>query len=222
MLAHTETNERMAACFLRREATPDSRQLMELDLVRRVRSGNQEAFREMVERYQGKVFSIIHRILRNHQDAEDTAQVVFTKVYFALKDFDSRCSLFSWICKIAINECYTHLRKRRVRMAFEGQTPETEAFSGESRFGPSRQPSADITLAARDLLNKLLARVPEDDRMLLVLKEVEGHSIGELSEMTGAGESAIKTRLFRARQKLIEVAGRLSRRPVVEAARQPR
>jgi RNA polymerase sigma-70 factor, ECF subfamily len=222
MLAQTHTNDRMATCFLRTEPAPDPRQAMEFDMVRRVRSGDQAAFREMVERYQGKVFSIIHRILRNHQDAEDTAQLVFTKVYFAVKDFDSRCSLFSWICKIAINECYTHLRKRRVRMAFEGQTPETEAFSGESRFGPSSQPSADTVLAARDLLSKLLARVPEDDRMLLVLKEVEGHSIGELSAMIGASESAIKTRLFRARQKLLDAAERLSRRPGVEAACQPR
>src|SRR6058998_1682744 len=137
MVAQPETNERMATCFLRTQPAHDSRPAMEFELVRRVRSGDQAAFREMVERYQGKVFSIIHRILRNHQDAEDTAQVVFTKVYFAMKDFDSRCSLLSWICKIAINECYTHLRKRRVRMAFEAQTPETEAFSGESRFGAS-------------------------------------------------------------------------------------
>ena len=66
-------------------------------------------------------------------------------------------------------------------------------------------------------MTKLLARVPEDGRRLLILNEVEGHSIGELSEMTGASEAAIKTRLFRARQKLIEVAGRLAIRPAMEA-----
>ena len=217
MTAQTETNKTMAMCFVEVQPSLDARRSMEFDLVRRIRCGDQAAFREIVDRYQGKVFSIIHRILRNRQDAEDTAQVVFTKVYFALKDFDSRCSLMSWICRIAINECYTHLRKRRVRIAFESQTPETETFAGESRFGASPEPAADATLAARDFLHKLLARVPEDDRMLLVLKEVEGHSIGELSEMTGASEAAIKTRLFRARQKLVEVAGRLSFRPAMGA-----
>ena len=70
----------------------------------------------------------------------------------------------------------------------------------------------DTTTAARDYLNKLLARVGEEDRLLLVLKEVEGHSIAELAEMTGASQSAIKTKMFRARQKLLEAAGRLSQR----------
>jgi RNA polymerase sigma-70 factor (ECF subfamily) len=204
----------MTVCFPQARPSPDSRREFECELVSRVRSGNQDAFRELVEQYQAKVFSIIYRILRNRQDAEDTAQVVFFKVYFALKDFDSRCLLLSWICKIAINECYTHLRRRRVRMAFEERTLEMEPIVA------SRQPSADSTTAHRDLLNKLLARVPEDDRMLLVLKEMEGHSIAELSQMTGASENAIKVRLFRARQKLIQVAESLSQRPAPAVAHQ--
>ena len=197
MLAQSET-----VCF-----PLDSRREFENELVSRVRSGNQEAFRELVAHHQGKVFSIIYRILRNRQDAEDTAQLVFTKVYFALRDFDNRCLLLSWICKIAINECYSHLRRRRVRMAFEERALDVEPIvaSGER--------SADTTTTDRDYLNKLLACIPEDDRTLLVLKEMEGHSIGELSEMIGASESAIKLRLFRARRKLVQAAELLSQRP---------
>jgi len=59
----------------------------------------------------------------------------------------------------------------------------------------------------------MLAKVPADDRWLLVMKEVEGHSVGELMEMTGASESSIKTKLFRARQKLLQIAEQLSQRP---------
>ena len=214
MLAQMDTNERMTGYFPQAERSLDSRREFEREVVLRIRSGNQEAFRELVECYQGKVYSIIYRILRNRQDAEDTAQVVFFKVYFALKDFDSRCLLLSWICKIAINECYTHLRRRRVRMAFEERTLEIDPIVA------SPQRSADTTTADRDLLNKLLARVPEDDRTLLVLKEMEGHSISELSEMTGASASAVKLRLFRARKKLIQAAELLSQRPVIETAQQ--
>jgi len=188
------------------------RQGLELELVRRVQSGDQTAYRELVERHQAKVFSVIHRLLRNRQDTEDTAQIAFTKAYFAIQNFDCRCSFLSWISRIAINECYTHLRKRRVRIAFEPEAG--EASDRESRFGASTGAGADTALAARDLLHKLLANLPEDDRWLLIMKEVEGHSVAELMEMTGASESSVKTRMFRARQKLLAVARELSHRPV--------
>src|SRR5215212_6642239 len=88
-------------------ATPHS---ADSDLVRRVQSGDQSAFRDLVERHQNKIFAIVYRILHNYQDAEDIAQLVFTKTYFAIKSFDCRCSVLSWMCRIAVNECYSHLR----------------------------------------------------------------------------------------------------------------
>ena len=217
MLARTQTSDGMTMSLFSAESP---RQRLELELVRRVQSGDQTAFREIVERHQAKVFSVIYRLLRNRQDTEDTAQIVFTKAYFAIKSFDCRCSLLSWICRIAINECYTHLRKRRVRIAFEPGA-DGEEFERESRFGASPLPGADTTTVARDLLHKMLARVPEDDRWLLIMKEVEGHSVGELMEMTGASESSIKTKLFRARQKLVQVAEQLSHRPLEPLGSQP-
>jgi len=217
MLTSAQTNESIVIAFFPAEVQPNERQKADLELVRRVKSGDQAAFRDLVERHQSKVFSVAHRILRNRQDAEDIAQMVFTKVYFALKRFDCRCSLPSWICKIAINECYSHLRKQRVRAALSDR-PGSELIEGENRFGASPETGADTTMAARDLLNKILAKVPEDDRWLLIMKEVEGHSVAELAGMTGAGESAIKTKLFRARQKLIQAAAQLSLRPQAERA----
>jgi len=202
----------MTACYPQTEFRHRIDWSSDLEVVRRVQAGDDAAFRLLVERYQAKIFSVIHRILRNRQDTEDVAQVTFTKVYFAIEGFDRRCSLFSWICKIAINECYSLLRRRRVRRAYE-DVPSDPEIAGESRFGASPEPGADSTTAARDLVNKLLARLPEEDRLLLVLKEVEGHSVGELARMTGATESAVKTKLFRARRKLMEVAERLGRRP---------
>ncbi len=191
---------------------------VQAEFVRRIQSGDQAAFRELVEQHQAKIYSVIYRILRNREDSEDVAQLVFTKVYFAIKNFDGRCTLLTWIYKIAVNECYSHLRKQRARMAREVDAPEFEVSAAEGWSDASRQPAADTTMAARDFLNKLLSRVPEEERLLLVMKEVEGHSIGELAAMTGASESAIKTKLFRARQKLVEVAGRLSQRTVLAAA----
>jgi RNA polymerase sigma-70 factor, ECF subfamily len=81
--------------------------------------------------------------------------------------------------------------------------------------GPAmdRKPAVDKTLAQRDYITKLLSRLPEEDRRLLMLKEVEGHSVEELAEMTGLNENTIKVKLFRARQKLVKAAQRLAPAP---------
>jgi len=204
----TNQMDAVAASFIPQAQAPqDARRLAEMALVRRVKSGDQAAFRDLMERYQAKVHSIVYGILHNREDAEDIAQQVFTKVYFAIKDFDGRCLLLTWICRIAINECYSSLRKRRVKLVQEIDGPEHAG----------NQPPVDRRLADRDYLNKLLARIPADDRALLIFKEVEGHSIGELAQMTGMTDSAIKIKLFRARHKLVEAASRLSR-PMASAA----
>src|SRR5260370_14709905 len=105
-----------ASCIPQQQEPQDARRLAEMALVRRVKSGDQAAFRDLMERYQAKVHSIVYAIMHNREDAEDIAQQVFTKVYFAIKDFDGRCLLLTWICRIAINECYSSLRKRRVQI----------------------------------------------------------------------------------------------------------
>ncbi len=187
----------------------------EAALVRRAQEGDEMAFREIVERYQSKVFSIIYGILRNHNDAEDIAQQVFTKVYFSIRNFDFRSSLLTWIYKITVNECYDYLRKKKVRkLVYESDFTEEDALRMENSE-PARDPRqpVDVTLAQRDLALKLLSRLPEEERTLLLLKEVEGHSVEELAEMTGINENTIKVKLFRARQKLLKIAQRLTRSP---------
>lgn len=191
----------------------DHRNSDEAALVRRVQAKDEMAFREVVERYQAKVFSIIYGILRNHNDAEDIAQQVFAKIYFSIKNFDFRSSLLTWIYKITVNECYDYLRKKRVRkLVYESDFSEEDSLRMENSDSAAEQgPPVDIRLAQRDLVVKLLDKLSEDDRTLLLLKEVEGHSVEELSNMTGMNENTIKVKLFRARQKLVKVAQRLNR-----------
>ena len=187
----------------------------ECALVRRVQNGDEMAFRDLVERYQSKVFSIIYGILRNHNDAEDIAQQVFAKVYFSIRNFDFRSSLLTWIYKITVNECYDYLRKKKVRkLVYESDFSEDDAVMMENS-GAAVDPGMPIdeVLAQRDLAVKLLEKISEEDRSLLLLKEVEGHSVEELAGMTGMNENTIKVKLFRARQKLVKAAQRLGRFP---------
>lgn len=185
-------------------------------LVRRAQSGDEAAFRDIVEKYQSKVFSIIHGIVRHRNDVEDIAQQVFAKVYFSLRNFDFRSSLITWIYKITVNECFDYLRKKKVRkLVYDSDMSEDESRRVEnSEPALDRAPRTDAVLASRDYVVKLLDRVSDEEKQLLMLKEVEGYSVEELSGMLNMNENTIKVKLFRARQKLVKAAGRLDRLPV--------
>ncbi len=193
----------------------DYKNTEEAALVKRAQAGDEMAFREIVERYQSKVFSIIYGILRNRNDAEDIAQQVFHEglllhpelrlpqfaAHLDLQDHRQR------VLRLPAQEegAQAGLRKRLQR---RGRVPD-----GELRARQGSGPPVDVTLAQRDLALKLLAKVSEEERQLLLLKEVEGHSVEELAEMTGMNENTIKVKLFRARQKLLKAAQRLTRTP---------
>jgi RNA polymerase sigma-70 factor (ECF subfamily) len=191
----------------------DHKTSQEAQLIRRVQAGDEMAFREIVERYQSKIFSIIYGILRNHNDAEDIAQQVFTKVYFSVGNFDFRSSLLTWVYKITVNECYDYLRKKRVRkLVYESDFSQEDTQRMEaSEPAVDQAPAVDERLANRELALKLLSKVSAEDRSLILLKEVEGHSVEELAGMTGLNENTIKVKLFRTRQKLLKAAQRLGK-----------
>jgi len=197
----------------RTKARVSRRNTQEAALIQRVQAGDEIAFRDLVERYQAKVFSIIYGILRNRNDAEDIAQQVFAKVYFSIPKFDFRSSLLTWIYKITVNECYDYLRKRRVRkLVYESDFSEDDVRTMENAQQPvEKVRPVDATLAQRDLIMKLLTKISEDDRTLLLLKEVEGHSVEELAEMTGMNQNTIKVKLFRARRKLVKASAVLTK-----------
>ena len=197
----------------RTRARVDHKTSQEAMLVRRVQAGDEMAFREIVERYQSKIFSIIYGILRNHNDAEDIAQQVFTKVYFSVGNFDFRSSLLTWVYKITVNECYDYLRKKRVRkLVYESDFSQEDTQRMEaSEPAVDQSPAVDERLANREFALKLLSKVSAEDRSLILLKEVEGHSVEELAGMTGLNENTIKVKLFRTRQKLLKAAQRLGK-----------
>jgi RNA polymerase sigma-70 factor, ECF subfamily len=177
----------------------------ERELVRNCQKGDPDAFRLLVERYQGRVFSIAHTLVRSRADVEDVAQQVFTKVYLRISSFDSRAALITWIYRITINECYNLLRKNKPsRWLRACEMTEAEAHQMEST--PSVEPGPERRAEMSEIISYLLGRVSAEERLLLYLKEVEGFSIQDLSEMFDTNENTVKVKLFRARQRLAEVA----------------
>ncbi len=177
----------------------------ETALVRNCQSGDPEAFRMLVERYQSRVFSIAHTLVRERADVEDIAQQVFTKVYLRIRDFDFRAALITWMYRITVNECYNHLRKNRPsRWLRSADMTEDEARRMENTRSTAPAPDRQAELA--QTVSLLLGRVSSEERLLLVMKEVEGYSVQDLSEMFACNENTIKVKLFRARRKLASLA----------------
>lgn len=186
----------------------------EVELVRRSQAGEWEAFEQLLRRYQTRVFSVIHRLLRGPEDVEDVAQQAFAKAYFSLRRFDFRSAFGTWLYRIVVNESYDWLRKRRVRrLVYEAdlsddQLQHLEQIAQEEHAEPSPSRKAE----ASDLVERLLARLSPQDRLLLILKEVEGFSVEEIGEITNLNPNTVKVRMFRARERLLKAFERMRTR----------
>lgn len=175
-------------------------------LVRRCQGGEAGAFEELVRRFQPRVFAVIRGILRNSNDVDDIAQQVFTKVYFALNRFNFQSAVGTWIYKISVNECYDHLRRQKSRKTtLLADLTEDEAARVENLdvLGQAGVAGLGREVEMRELAEKLLQRVSPEDRVLLVLKEVEGYGVAEVAAILGMNENTVKVRLFRARQSML-------------------
>jgi RNA polymerase sigma-70 factor (ECF subfamily) len=183
-------------------ATPDR------ELVRRAQGEDKEAFEELIRRHQQRVFAVASGILRRREDVEDIAQQVFVKAYFSLKRFDQRAAFSTWLYKITVNECWDLLRKKKVRpLVYESDLSEEQARQ-VTTSAEKVNPGLDIRekIEARENIERLLEGLDERDRLMLILKEVEGYSIEEIAEVLSLNSNTVKVRLFRARRKVVSQA----------------
>ncbi len=178
------------------------------ELVRRAQTGDREAFEELVRRNQHRVFAVAGGILRRREDVEDIAQQVFVKAYFSLKRFDQRAAFSTWLHKITVNECWDLLRKKKVRpLLYESDLSEEQAqqFGGAEKLQSRAQDISD-KLEAQQRVDRLLQGLDPRDRMMLILKEVEGFAIEEIAEILNLNANTVKVRLFRARRRIVSQA----------------
>src|SRR5579862_9267464 len=179
----------------------------ERDLVRLAQSGTEAAFEELIRRHQQRVLALVGSILRRREDVEDVAQQVFLKVFISLKRFDLRSAFSTWLYKITVNECWDYLRKKKVRpLVYEADLSEEQVSRLDGIVSADRPPEGpNVRLETREALERLLEALPEQDRQLLVLKEMEGFSVQELAEILSLNVNTVKVRLFRARGRIMDV-----------------
>lgn len=177
------------------------------DLVRRAQGGDKEAFEELIRRHQQRVFAVANGILRKREDVEDIAQQVFVKVHFSLKRFDQRAAFTTWLYKITVNECWDLLRKRKVRpLVYESDLSEDQAHQYAAAGEASLAPDASERIETRQQVERLFEKIDERDRVMLMLKEVQGFTVEEIAEMLGLNTNTVKVRLFRARRRIVSLA----------------
>ena len=180
------------------------------ELAALARGGDESAFEELFRRHRRRVALIAARFFRRREQIEEVVQESFTKAFFALAEFGGGrdASFAAWLARIAFNVSYDELRrqKRRPEGALEELTEEESAtLAGRLRGGGA---DAEGRAVSRDLAAKLLARLSPEDRLVLVLLEVEGLSVAEIAGLMNWTGSKVKVRAHRARAHLRRVLER--------------
>jgi RNA polymerase sigma-70 factor (ECF subfamily) len=171
-------------------------QTEEAVLIEAAKSGDQEAFRQIVERYQGAVYNLAYRMLGDPEEAEDAAQEIFVRLYRQLGRYDPERKFSTWTLAIATNYCIDQLRRRRMQLVpLENIIPWARARDA----GPEGEA---LSRESRDEVQRLLKQLPEKYRAPLVLRYWEDLSCAEIAEILGVPEGTIKTQIHRARKQL--------------------
>lgn len=165
-------------------------------LIDRARDGDEPAFRELVERYQGAIFNLAYRMLGDAEEAEDAAQEIFLRVYRQLARYDDSRKFSTWILAIATNFCIDQLRKRRLRLV------PLEQIVPWARAREASPESQTLEREASDEMQGYLKRLNEKYRAVLILRYWQDLSCAEIGEVLRLPEGTVKTQLHRARKAL--------------------
>lgn len=173
-------------------------------LVAAAAAGDEAAFEDLFNRHRRQVGRIAGRFFAQREQIEEITQDTFTKLYFALHTYHGthEASFKAWLAQITVNACYDQLRRVRRRSEQtlgELSENETKDFSTQLRAARS---DVEGALISRDLALKLLTRLSAEDRLVLMLLDVEGFSVAEIAEMTNWSISKVKVRAHRARAHL--------------------
>jgi RNA polymerase sigma-70 factor (ECF subfamily) len=175
----------------------------ETDIIRRVLDGDTEAFEKLVLTHQDRLMGLCRSLLRNQTQAEDAAQAVLIKAFESLSSFNQKSSFFTWVYRIASNHCLDLLRAE-TRRKTESWEALVEA-QGDQIQALLIEPSPGGTAAEnQDLVRRVLEQLPPDARVVLELRESQGLTYEEISEVLDLSNDAVKSRLKRARQAFEE------------------
>jgi RNA polymerase sigma-70 factor (ECF subfamily) len=179
--------------------------LVEFEIVEQARKGDHAAFNQLVQAYRKRILGTISRLIGRPEDVEDVGQEVFVRLFYSLDQLRTPEVFEPWLHRLTMNAAYDYLRRQRrrneARMAdlSEERVIMADAVAGSAQHAEERRRGG-----IRDLVESLLGAISEQDRILLMMKEVEGFSLKEMEGICGVKESTLKVRLFRARQRIVK------------------
>jgi len=177
----------------------------ERQLVRRAKTGDLEAYDELVRRYQERIYATIYHMTANHEDANDLAQETFIKAYQALKSFKGDSSFFTWIYRIAVNKTINFLkqRKNKTHMSLNDLDFNAEHDADLVALISEKTPRREVNLIElQEKLNAAMQKLSEVHRLVVTLHDVQGMSHEEISRIMDCNTGTVRSRLFYARQQM--------------------
>jgi RNA polymerase sigma-70 factor (ECF subfamily) len=168
-----------------------------------VRDGDRAAFRELVERHQGRAFGLALRVLRDEEQARDVVQDAFLKAYGSLDRFEGRSSFYTWLYRIVMNLCLDRKRRERSSRRVDWSEEVEREIPADSES--SATPDPDVALERSELraqLSRAIALLPDDARRTLELREIDGLSYQEIAESLGVPKGTVMSRLHYARRRV--------------------
>lgn len=181
----------------------------EASLVRACQEGDQTAFNLLVWRWEKPLFNFTYKYLGDAQLAQDLVQETFLRVLRSIRGYEHRGSFSTWLYRIAVNLCKDHLRKRRLPMVSLHDyytTPSGERVYVKDRVADEDAWSDESLAAANleELVRRLLAGLPDEQRVVILMKEYQALTFREISEVLDIPESTVKSRLYRGLRTLRE------------------
>ena len=172
------------------------------DLIRQCRAGRTAAFGTLIERHQDRLYASVLGMLGSADAATEAVQDAFVLAWQKLDTFEGHAAFSTWLFRIAVNAAFTHLRKRKRQRIITGSGPQT--FEPPD-LRPEADPAARLERdEAQQLVRNSLDSLPDDYRIVLILKEMEGYRYDEIAELTGVPIGTVRSRLHRARCELRE------------------
>lgn len=185
----------------------------EQDHLRRIAQGDETAARELLRHFHPFVLKLVRAHLPRRVSEEDLTQMVFIKIFQNLDRYRGQVPLAHWISRVTVNTCLNELRaeKRRPEWRLADFDEETSTAIEKIARTESDLASRDDTREAKALLDRMLARLPADDRLLITLLHLEERSVEEIHALTGWSHAAVRVRAFRARARMKKMIPSLHR-----------
>ena len=179
--------------------------LIDFEVIERARKGDDGAFNQMVAAYRKRILGTIARLIGRPEDVGDVGQEVFLRLYYSLDQLRTPEVFEPWLYRLTVNAAYDYMRKqRRRRESRMSDLSEQQVMMADASAGGKERQEEVRRTRIREFVQSLLGQVSEEDRALLVLKEVEGLSLKEMEKIYKVNENALKVRLFRARQRVLK------------------